>query len=806
VPEFFASVRADLEYAGRSLRRRTAFTAAAVVTLALGIGGATSVFSVVDALLLRPQPFPDADRIVHVGRRGVTATGPGTNTSVDDYMDWAARARSFSAMGVLDNSTATLTGHGDPQRIGIARVSSGIFTVFGVRPRLGRPLLASDDARRAPTVALLSDDLWQSQFGGDSSIVGRTITLNALPVRVVGVLPAGFVVPGRLDRPIWENFTAYGDGRANLSESVWALRRANVSVAQAQAEMTRIGAELATEHVEDRDHTVVVDRLDALLVGDLARPLYALLAASFIVLLIACANVSNLLLAYGMARKGELAVRAALGASRGRIVRQLLTESGLLAAVGCAVAIVVARGVILLLTSLNPDAVSHRPPELNLMVLLAAMALGGLTTVLVGFLPAIRVSRTSAYTTLRTTVAGAGGGRTGRTRVCLAIAQLSMAVILLSAGVAIARSFARVLQTEPGIRTDHLITLNVALPQNPRYDGQASTLFFRQLMESAREVPGVKSVATTSLVPFSGDQMLIGITRVLGQPERTGANTALADRYIVSPDYFAAMGIRLLRGRVLSDADRPKAAAVCVIDETFARRIFGDDNAVGKEMLIAGRSDYATIVGVVAHVKTYGLDAESFGQIYVSSEQYPWRWASLVVRTEANPSLVVAPITRIVHQLDPNQPVTDVSTMEQLMGGLLRPRRFTLTLMTAFAVVATTLAVVGLYSVIAFGVTLRRREFGVRIALGAGEWRVAGLVLREATAIALIGGLVGVAGSLAGGRFINSMLFGVSPHDTVSIASSSLGLVCVAVLACVIPVRRATAAHLGHVLREVDTV
>jgi putative ABC transport system permease protein len=797
---FAESGWADLRHAARSLRRQLGFAAVAIGTLALGIGATTSIFSVVSGVLLRPLPYADADRIVHLGQRDIAKPGPGANTSVDDYLDWRRSSRSFSAMGVLMNSSPTLTGQGDAEQVSAALVSSGILDVFHLRPVLGRPFVASDDAPGSALVALLSYEFWKGRFGGDSGIVGKTIQLNSSPVQVIGVLPR-FAGPGRLDRQIWENFTSYADGRSNHSESVWALLRPGATRAQAQREMTRIADGLARLYPEDKDRTIVVDPIIDLIVGDLARPLYVLLGASFFVLVIACANLSNLLLARGLARRHEVAVRYALGAARGRIARQLLTESLLLAILGGVAAIFMARGVIAMLVELGPAVFRVRPPALSLDVLAAALALTGVTTLLVGVIPALRTAPGNTQGILRESGTRTTGRRTGRTRATLAIAQLSLAVVLLSGCALVIKSFVRVLTIDPGIRPDHLLTMNVSLPQNSRFDGLASTMFHHRLVERLSAVPGVSSAATTSLLPFSGDEMLFGITRILGQPERFGGATILADRYMVSPGYFATMGIQLLRGRGLAEADRSDAPLVCVVDEVFARRAFGSRDAVGQSIQLAGRDGYARIVGVVKDVKSYGLDAESLGQIYVSSEQYPWRWMSLVLRTKGDPSSVTAAARRAVRELDPNQPVTRIATMESLMADLLKERRFTLTLLVIFAMVAIVLATIGLYGVIAYGVAERRREFSVRMALGAQRLAIARIVLSEGAAIAVAGTAVGSVCALITNRLITSLLFEVSARDAVVLVAVSVGLTAVALATCLLPAYRATTVDPARILR-----
>lgn len=801
VRELFESVADDLRHAWRSLRLQPGFAVVAIATLAMGIGATTSVFSAVHGVLLRPLPYVDADRIVHLGERDIAKPGRGGNTSFDNFRDWQRMARSFAAMGLYNTWQPTLTGHGDPLRVDVAGVSAGIFDVFAVKPMLGRGFVPADNVDNAAAVAVISYDFWRARLGADPSIVGKNILLNFTPIQVIGVLPQSFAGPRGLSRPIWVNFSNDTDGRGGRSKNVYALLKTGVTLDQAQSEMTAIAAELAKLYPkDDKDATVVADRLVDMLVGDLRRPLYMLLGASFLVLLIACANLSNLLLTRGVTRGRELAVRAALGAGRARIVRQLLTESILLATIGSIGGIVIASVATRQLIALGPAVFHSRPPSMNIAVLMAAVLISIATTLLFGLLPALRSAPRDPQASLRATSSRGGGGRTTRTRTMLAVAQLSLAVILLSASAMVIKSFARVLRIEPGIRGDHLLTASLNLPR-ARYDSSKSTLFYGQIEDRLRAMPDVRDVAFTSLIPFSGDFDRISVEQFAGEPERVGKDAPEGDRYVVSPSYFTTMGVRLVRGRLLSKDDRYESQPVCVVDEVFARRVWGDADPLGKQMKLPQREEMATVVGVVTHVKTYGLDIESPGQIYMSNAQYPWRWMSVVIRTTGEPRTFVPSLTRVVHELDRDEPVSEITSMDSMMGELLRSRRFTLTLLATFAGVAIALAVIGLYGVIAYGVSQRRREFGIRIALGAQQRQIARMVVGEGAIIAAAGAAIGTGGAIASGRLLSSMLFEVSPRDGLVLGGVSAGLIVVAMLACLIPARRATSVDAAEVLR-----
>jgi len=801
--ELLESVGADLRHAARSFRSQPGFAVVAIATLALGIGATTSVFSAVDGALLRPLPYANADRIVHVGEQAVTKSGRGSTTSFDNFDDWRKRSTSFAAIGIVSSATPTLTGHGDAARVPSAQVSAGMFDVFGIHMHLGRPIVDADNERGAAPVTVLAYELWKTRFGGDPSIVGQSILLNSVPVRVVGILPPGFSGPERLDRSLWGNFIpSTADGRGGRSKEVYALLRRGVSPAQAQREMTRIAADLATAYPKDnKDETVVVDPLSERAVADVKRPLYTLLGASFFVLLIACANLSNLLLARGTARSREIAVRSALGAGRARIARQLLTESLLLAGLGAVVGVGIAAAAIRALVVVGPTLFATRPPEMSPLVLGGSVAVSCATVLLFGLLPALRVAPRDPQMALRNaSTRVVGGGRS--LRAALAVAQLSLAVVLLSASTLVVKSFVRVLDVDPGIVRENLLTLSLTLP-SAKYDSVKSTVFLQELAVRVKALPDVKDVAVTSLVPFGGSFDRVNISQFAGEPDRIGANRAVADRYVVSPSYFQTMGVRLVKGRLIDATDRVESPTTCVVDEVFAQRTFGGQNAIGRQLRIPGpsRTDYATIVGVVGHVKTYGLDVESPGQIYLSNEQFPGRAMSVVVRTIADPMRVAPAITRLVHEIDPDQPVSNVATMNDLMSELLRGRRFILILLVSFAVVAVTLAAIGLYGVIAYGVSQRRRELGVRLALGAQRLQIARMVIAEGARIAIVGALLGTFASAGAGRLLGSFLFEVKPLDAAVYSVVVASLMGIAILACVVPAHRATTVDAAEVLR-----
>lgn len=799
--EWLDSLRTDVRYAVRGLRRAPAFTATAAVTLALGIGATVAVFGAVSGAILRPLPFVNADRIVHVGERQVKEPGMGGTTSSENAYDWQRMNRSFAALGLFSTFSMSLTGLQDPQRVEVANVTPGIFDVFHVTPALGRRILASDTVQGAPDVALVSWDFFQAKFGGDPAMVGRTVQMNFRPIQIIGVLPQGFRGPRLLDRPMWLNFTYdSSDGRGGRSKDVYALLKPGVTATQAQRDMDAISRELAARYPRyNKDATAQVDRLADVVYGDVRRPLLLLLGASALVLMIACANISNLLVVRGIGRSREIAVRAALGAGRARIARQMFVEAALLAAIGCGAGLALAVAALRLITALGPTVFALRPPVVDTRVLLFSVGAAAGCALIFGLAPAMRGAAVDLFGTLRSGGRGLAGS-SHRGRSALALAQLALALVLVTSSALVLKSFARVLAVDPGVATENRLYADIWLPR-ARYDSGRSTTFYAQLEQRLKAAPGVQDVAFTSQVPLSDYLDQISISEFGGRAPLSGGDMPTGDRYIVTPSWFKAMHVTLVRGRVLEPTDNVNAPPVAVVDERFARAAFGDANPIGQTMRIPGRSDQATIVGVVKHVKTYGLDAESPGQIYIANAQYPWRWLAVVVHTQGDAAHFDATLARAVRDLDPDQPISNVSTMQHALDEHLRSRRFALTLLGAFAVVALVLAAVGLYGVIAYGVTQRRQELGVRAALGASSRAIAGMVLREGMTIVTIGALVGLVVSLATGRVLAALLFQVSPSDASVLLPAAATLALIALVACAIPARRAMRVNPVEVLR-----
>jgi putative ABC transport system permease protein len=801
IKEWLASVADDAAFGWRSLRRAPGFATVAVLTLALGIGATSAIFSVVSAVLLRPLPYADGSRVVHIGEAERIRSGVGGTTSYPNFDDWRHASRSFTAMAMYDGWNPTLTGLGEPTRIKASDVTASVFDVLRVAPVLGRPILTADNEPGAEPVVLISHGLWRARFGGDPAVIGRTIALGARPMPIVGVLPAGLRGPPELDGEVWGNFVPDArDGRGGRSKDVIARLKPRVSLEAARAEMRAIAARLEKAYPQHNNGmTVIVDPIRELFVGGVEKPLLLLMGASMLVLLIACANLSGLLVARGVARTREFAIRAALGAGSARAVRQLLTESLLLAMLGGVAGVLLASWATRALVRLAPAAVREQGVSLDARVLAFATLVTLSAGILFGLVPAIRAGRVELQAALKEGARGARG--TGaRLRGGLVVAQLALAVTLLADAGLLLRSFAELQRVEPGIRPDRMLTFSLDLPGARYPDKAQQSAFFERLARDLAATPAVQAVAVSSILPFHGNFDRIAV-EIEGSPKLQGALMPEGDRYIVNTGYFAAMGIPLERGRAFSSADRYETPLVAVVDEVFARRAFAGRDPIGVRMKLPGRDSLATIVGIVGHVKHYGLDQESGGQIYMSHLQYPWRWMSVAVRAAGSPLLLAPAAKRTVRSLDPTLAVYGVGTMDEHMAELGQGRRFVLTLLGVFAAVAIVMAAVGLYGVIAYSVTQRRQEIGIRVALGARVADVTRLVLRQGAALTVAGVVLGLGAAMAGGRLVAGLLFGVGARDPVVFGAVAMVLAVVALAASYVPARRAAAVDPVEVLR-----
>ncbi|HJQ25121.1 MAG TPA: ABC transporter permease [Blastocatellia bacterium] len=785
----------DLRYGARMLLKQPGFTLIAVMTLALGIGANTAIFSIVNAVLLRPFPYRAPERLVTLQER---ATAGGFSPSYPNFVDWRAQNTVFDSMAaVRTNENFNFTGAGEPERVPGRVVTAEFFSTLGIQPLVGRDFLAEDDRPGAAPVVILSYEFWQRRFGGDPGTIGRQLTLNNQSFTVVGITPANFqfVAEADVTLPLGLQAERFRLRGRDPGVNVVARLKPEVSEPQAEAELNTIAARLEQQYPEsNKGRRVVLVPLHESVVGDVRQPLLILLGAVGLVLLIACANVANLLLVRASSRRKEMAVRVALGAARGRIVRQLLTESVLLATLGAGLGILLALWGTRLIAAQLPDGIPRlQEAEVDLPALLFTLAVALLTGLLFGLVPALQASRPNLTEELKEGERGSSGRRQ-RLRSALVMGEVALTLTLLVGAGLLVQSFRRVLQVDPGFKAQNLLTMQVSV-NNP--DGQQVASFFEQLQQNVRRLPGVQAVAVSNGLPM--DAANNPPFFIEGRPVPDQKPTAM--RYTVSPDYFPAMGIELIKGRLFTTGDTRNSPPVVIIDEALAGQHFQNEDPIGKRLVQAlPNSPSYEIVGVVRHVEAFGLDAQGPppAQFYLNFNQTPLqalptsvRRINLLARTEAEPLSLAPAVRGQVAALNKDQAVFNVRTMEQIVGQSLAARRFSMWLLTAFAVVAFGLANVGIYGMMSYAVAQRTREIGVRMALGAQVNDVLRLVIGQGMRLALAGVVLGLVGAFALTRLLATLLFGVGATDPLTFAGVAAGLSLAALVACYVPARRA---------------
>jgi predicted permease len=789
----------DVRFGVRTLVKSPMFTVVAVIALALGIGANSAIFSVVNAVLLRPLPYKDADRLVAVWEKGNADAFPLNSVSAANFMDWRDQNRVFEGMAAIGRASFNLTGVGEPERVEGRRVSANLFRLLGVEPQLGRVFLPEEDAPDAGRVVILSHGLWQRRFGSDPDIAGKALTLNGQSYTVVGVMPQDFRFPSRHDE-MWVPIAFSSQEAANRGSNnyeVLGRMRLGVSQEQAQAEMNSIAARLRQQYpdVVKSDATVIVS-LHEQLVGDIKPALLVLLGAVGFVLLVACANVANLLLARAASRQKEMALRVALGAGRLRLIRQFLTESMLLAVLGGSVGLLLSLWGVNLLKAFIPENISQvRAIAPDVRVLGFTLLVSLLTGLIFGLVPSAQASRLNLNEILkdggRDSASGRGGGRV---RSILVVAEVAVSLVLLVGAGLLINSFLRLRNSDPGYRTENLLTMSVVLPQQKYPDHARRTAFFAELISRVKALPGVRSAAVTDWLPLTMTGGSFGVS-VEGRPDPGPDQRPDVVTRVVSPEYFSTMGIRLLRGRQFDEGqDRADATPVVVISETTARRLWPGEDPLGKR-LQPGNPDpsgWMEVVGVVNDVRQFDLTAEPRLQMYLPYVQFEWFVPrQLVLKTAVEPSSLTAAVRSAVWEVDKEQPVSDIRTMEEVLSESIARQRFSTMLLGIFAALALALAAVGIYGVMSYAVAQRTREIGIRMALGAQAGSVVRLVVGQGLKLVSAGVLLGLAGSLLLTRLMSSLLFGVSATDPLTLFTISLVLVGVALLASYIPARRA---------------
>ena len=799
----------DLRFACRTLRKAPGFTVVAVLTLALGIGANTAMFSVINAVLLRPLPFPSPERLAAVASVDLRATfgaGASGSASWPDFFDWRSGARTFEHLSAYRETGFTLVNGGRALHVPGAVVTSDIFSTLGVTPALGRDFRREEE-RAGADVALISDSIWRSQFAAAPDVVGRALTLNARRFTIVGVMAPRFHFPvsvpaaeiwitnaedARVDNPADTPMTA--ERGAHFIKAIGRLR-ATSSVASAQAELDVIAADLARAHPDDSGHRGVriVSELDRL-VGDAKQSLLVLLAAVGCVLLIACVNLANLLLARGAGRGREIALRAALGASGRRIVRQLLTESLLLATLGTACGLALAYGSIALLVRLAPVSVRGLDQvTIDGVVVAFTAVIGGLSALIFGLIPAFQTARTDPAIGAAATARATQGRGQQRLRGALVIAETAIGVVLLVGAGLLLRSFDRLLRTAPGFDPQHLVTATFRLPDS-RYPYPKQIGFYDDVLSKLRALPGVEDAAATAPLPLSGSRYSISFQQ--SGVQRPSAERLSADFGMVSPGYFRTLHVPLVSGRDFAEADSDAAPRVVIVNERFARQYFGDADPIGQRIkpglsTTEKETPWREIVGVVGDIRHRTLSEESRPAYFVPYAQGLISPLYLVVRTH-DATGIVEDVRRTLARKDPELALYDVKTMEEYVATSVATPRFQTLLLALFAAVGLALTAIGLYGVMAYGVAQRTREFGIRLALGARPGEILGLVLRGGLALIAAGLIVGVVAGALATRLLASALYGVDPLDPPTFAGVAAMLVAVAMVSSYIPARRAT--------------
>lgn len=804
----------DLRYGARMLLKNPGITFVVVLALALGIGANTAIFSVVDTVLMRPLPYPESDRLVSINETSKAMDE--ISISYPNFTDWRNQNQVFEKIGVYNRESYNLTGAGEAERIVTGQVSADLFAALRVNPLMGRLFTNDEDKPGGTPVVLLSYPLWQRRFGGQASILNQPLTLNGKSYTVIGIMPPGYQFPSRVEMwvPVGQlSGDADWQQRGNHPGLYGVARlKPGVSFAQARAEMDTIGANLEKQYNDSNaGNGIGVRPLLEVFVGDIRRALWVLFAAVAFVLLIACANIANLLLARAQSRQKEMAIRAAMGAGRWRIARQLLTESVLLALIGGTLGLLIAQWGIKLILYISPDAIPRsREISLDWRVLVFTIALAFVTGILFGLVPALQAGVVDVHETLKET----GRGVSGRhwLRSSLVVVEVATTLVLLIGAGLMIRSFYRLQKVDPGFSYEHLTSFTVSLPEKKYKTAEQNDQFFSQLLENLRGLPGVETTAAATGLPLGNNGWQTGFI-VDGRPRPPRDQTPLMEACLVTPDYFRAMNIPLKSGRYFTDHDDRSSLAgkdlskldeverdmaamnAIVIDEEFARRYWPNEDAVGKRIAMGSEKHpmFLTVLGVVGRVKMDGLSQDSNRvQGYFAFKQNPSEDMTVVLKASGDPNQLIAAVRQQVKALDPDQPIYSVRTMDEIRAESVAPERLNLTLLSIFAGIALVLAIVGIYGVMSYSVTQRTHEIGIRMAIGAQPRDVFRMVIRQGMMLALIGVGIGLVGAFALTRLMTTMLFGVEPTDPATFAAIAVLLTGVALVACYIPGRRAT--------------
>ena len=790
----------DIRYGVRMLLKHKGFSAVAIIALGLGIGANTAIFSLVNGVLLRPLPFPNSDRIIYFEGKNPAAGITDSNISYLDFTDWSQQTDLFASTAAYWTGNADLSGDGaEPEAVPRAGVTTGFFSVLGVQPVLGRAIVPEDDKPASfnggrGTVAIISHGLWKRRFGSDPAIIGRVVQMKSRPLTVIGVMPPGFEYPEQTQ--IWVNSAVNlsEEPRDNRAWSAIARLNSNVDLKQAQTRVSGINARLDKQfHETNKGWDVSLWTLHERLVREVKPSLLALLGAVGLVLLIACANVANLLLARSAARQKEIAIRAAMGASRTRVLRQMLTESILLSAIGGIAGLILSIWLTDVLMSMLPESAPRLEHiGIDYRVLAFALGVSALTGILFGIVPALQASKLDVTSALKEGGRSGEGHRRTSARSLLLIGEVALSLMLLVGAGLLIKSFLRLQEIRPGFNAHNVLIANLALPY-PKYQYEQFEEFFRQLKERLEAAPGVQAAGGSMNLPLNASGYAIGRGFIPeGRPLTVDENRDAMFSSITG-DYFRALQIPLLSGRTFELRDNADAPKVVIINETIAKRHFGSPaEAIGKRLSIWRDEKFMReIVGVVGDTKTGSLTGEGGAQIYVPNAQARENFMGLVIRTAGDPAAFATTLRHEVQALDKDQPIYNVRTMDDVVMNSLGTRRVSMQLFAVFAIAALLLAAIGIYGVMAYTVTQRTQEIGIRMALGAQRSDVLGLVVRQGMTLAAIGVVAGLAGAFSLTRVMASLLFNVRPDDPTTYLAISFLLIVVAFLACYLPARRA---------------
>jgi predicted permease len=805
--ETVRSILQDIRFAARTLRKRPGFTIAAIVTLALGIGANTAIFSVINGVLLQPLPYARGDEIVYL-RQPVPAAGiPSAGFSPMEVAAYREQTPSLAGIVEYHSMPFILLGTDEPRRVVTGVVSANFFDVVGLRPHLGRTFRPGEDAAGAEPVLVLSYRYWQTAFGGDSAIIGRTFEMNDRVHTVVGVLPPVPQFPNEND--VYMPVSSCPFRMGQFTRTNWGARMLTafgrlapgVSIEQARTELETVASRLHAEHPADYQRaggggpggfTITATPLKEELIGDARPTLLILLGTAGFVLLIACANVANLMLAQVTRRERELAVRTALGAGRGRLLRQMITESTVLAVTGGMVGVLMARLGLSLLTAFAARF-TPRAAEIALdgWVLLFALLVSVLTGIIFGTLPALPIGR-NVIGSLKEGAGGSTGAASQRVRRVLVIAQVAVAFTLLIGAGLMLRSVIALQRINPGFDAERVLTAYIDLNWSKYTTRDQSRSFYDRLLGELGRDPGVVAVAASLALPLDGTGPIPIAFEVEGRPTDRNQPTLRGDYRSASVGYFSALGIPVVRGRTFSDADGADAPQVVVINQAAAEKFWPNEDPIGRRVRTQADRPWVTVVGIVGNVRQHGLDEAPTEEIYAAFAQSPQRTATVAIRTRGEPGAIARRLQEAVRTIDPQQPVVNIRTLEALRGEALASPRLTMTLLGVFAALALVITATGLAGVIAFTVSQRTREIGIRMALGAAQGSVLAMILRQGLTLVIIGLVIGLAGALALTRLMSDLLFGVAPTDPLTFVAVSLTLLAVAAVACLVPARRAT--------------